>query len=120
MNAKQNTEFHDFVIQDVLANIPGVTSRAMFGGYGIYKDGKIFAIIAERRLYFKVGEDNRADYERAGSKPFTYTRPNGKPYEMSYWELPEEVMENREELPHWVEKALAQDVKKKLTAKRKQ
>ncbi len=104
---KKNSGFHDFVVQDLLADISGVKSRAMFGGYGIYKDGVIFSIIAEGRLYFKVNDSNRADYEQAGSKPFTYTMPNKKTMTMSYWELPEEVMEDREAVGDWVRKAVA-------------
>lgn len=33
-----NSDFHDYVINDLLSEIPGITSRKMFGGYGIYKD----------------------------------------------------------------------------------
>jgi DNA transformation protein len=100
----RNNEFHEYVMNDVLADIPGITSRAMFGGWGIYRRGKIFAIIVEGELYFKVGDSNRAQYESRGSRPFQYTN-KGKIYTMSYWLLPEEIMENREELYEWIEKA---------------
>jgi len=52
MNGMQN-EFVTYVIEDVLGDIPGITSRAMFGGYGIYRDGIIFSLIAFNQLYFK-------------------------------------------------------------------
>ena len=39
--------FHEYVIGDVLGHISGITSRKMFGGYGIYLDGVIFAIITD-------------------------------------------------------------------------
>lgn len=100
-----STAFHDFVIHDVLGHIPGIRSRKMFGGYGIYYEGKIFALIAEGVLYFKVHEGNRAMYEEAGSKPFTYQN-RGKTYAMSYWELPEQVMNDRQEVERWVKASL--------------
>lgn len=100
------SDFHEFVMRDLLGDVPGVTSRTMFGGYGIYERGIIFAIIADGRLYFKVDEESRSDYESAGSKPFTYVMHGKKPLAMSYWELPEEVMEDREELARWVTKAV--------------
>jgi DNA transformation protein len=101
----RNEEFHEYVMSDVFAGIPGITSRAMFGGWGIYKEGKIFAIIVEGELYFKVRDSNRSDFESRGSHPFTYEN-KGKKVTMSYWLLPEEIMENREALFDWVERSL--------------
>lgn len=105
--------FHEFVMGDLLADIPGITSKRMFGGYGIYRQGMIFAIIADGVLYFKVNETNKSDYEKYGSKPFTYKMPGGKRYAMSYYELPEEIMENREAVHEWVKKAVAASTKDK-------
>jgi len=98
--------FHEYVVGDVLAGIDGISSRAMFGGWGIYRHGKIFAIIADGKLYFKVGDNNRFDYENLRSKPFMYEGKDGKPYMMSYWELPEDVMENKVEILEWIEKSV--------------
>lgn len=100
-------EFHDYVMHDVLGEIPGLTSRAMFGGYGIYEHGIIFAIIADGQLYFKANKETESEYKKYGSKPFTYKMPNKKLMTMSYWLLPEEIMENREEIFLWVKKAVA-------------
>jgi len=115
----KNKDFHDYVMNDLLSGVPGVSSRAMFGGYGIYKNSKIFAIIAEGKLYFKVGDSNRADYERAGSNPFRYTMPNGKVFEMAYWELPADALEDRDSILKWVEKSLAVKAEKKGSNRKK-
>ena len=79
-----------------------VRSRRMFGGVGLYVDDAFCAIVAagSGRLYLKVDDSNRADYERAGMEPFT--TPKGT---MSYWTVPEEVVEDRETLATWVRKA---------------
>jgi DNA transformation protein len=70
-------------------------------------------------LYFKVDEKTEIDYKTRGSRPFTYTMPGGKTYKMSYWLLPEEIMENRDELPEWVDAAVAASKRaKKLKKKR--
>ena len=103
---KKDTSFYDYVMQDVLGNVSGVTSRAMFGGWGLYKDSVIFAIIVEDELFFKVDDGNRADFEKYGSRPFTYEGKNGKHVTMSYWLLPEEVLENTNELHTWLEQAV--------------
>lgn len=97
--------FKDYIVAEVLREIDGIAARAMFGGWGIYRHGLFFAMIADGVLYFKIDETNKADYESAGSKPFVYRSPKGKPMKMGYYEVPEEVMENREEIKQWVEKA---------------
>ena len=99
---KKSTEFHDYVVYDVLGGISGITSRAMFGGYGIYKNGEIFAIIADSELYFKVDENTVLDFKKLGSSQFTYKKKDGKKYAMNYWLLPEEIMEDKERLESWV------------------
>ena len=103
----RHDSFHDYVVDDLLAGIPGIESRAMFGGWGIYRDGTIFAIIVEGELYFKAGDRNRADYEKMGSRPFTYARKGKKSVAMSYWLVPPEILEDRNRLRDWVDRAVA-------------
>lgn len=52
MSAKDDG-FKDFIL-DQLADLHGVTARAMFGGYGLYQRTTFFGIIHKGRLYFKV------------------------------------------------------------------
>lgn len=108
-------EFHDYVLHDVLGHIDGITSKRMFGGYGFYKDGAIFAIItSESELYFKVDETNKAQFEERGSEPFIYTgHKNRKPTPMPYWILPEEIMEDKDTLEGWVMQSAAITKKQK-------
>ena len=105
MNGMQN-EFFTYVIEDVLRDISGITSRAMFGGYGIYRDGIIFALIAFNQLYFKVGKINRADYVAMGSEPFIYEFKNHKKTTMPYWLVPDEIMQDKEKVEEWVNKSV--------------
>ena len=106
-----DTSFHDYIMSDVLGGISGVTSKSMFGGWGIYRDGIIFALIADAQLYFKVGPNNQAEYEAYGSEPFVYEHPSRKkPSTMPYWLVPEAVMEDRDLLPIWVDAAVAASV----------
>lgn len=97
-----SADFRDFVL-DQLRNVTPVTSKAMFGGVGIYSGGTFFALIAGDILYFKVDEITRPAYEAAGSKPFN---PFGKGT-MGYYELPVDVLEDEEELRKWVKEAVA-------------
>ncbi|MBT3362579.1 MAG: TfoX/Sxy family protein [Chloroflexi bacterium] len=104
-NKSEKAQFLQYVLSEVLADIDGISSRAMFGGYGIYKEGIIFAIIADEQLYFKVDQSNRSDYEQYGSHPFVYSQGKTKSTTMSYWELPADIQEDRHEIAKWVEKA---------------
>lgn len=97
-----SNEYLDFV-QDQLHGLGEITVRRMFGGAGLYLDGTFFAIVADDVLYFKVDDSNRPEYEAAGMRPF---RPFGGETEMSYYEVPVDVLEDSEELRKWVGKAV--------------
>lgn len=96
-------EFRAHVEEHLSATVP-IQTRAMFGGVGIYSDGLFFALIAEDKLYLKVSDLNRTDFEAAGMGPFF---PFDSPTPMHYWELPPGVLEQPDELRVWVDKAIA-------------
>ena len=84
-------DFLDHVL-DLLRAWGGVSARKMFGGHGLYRDGVMFALIAEDTLYFKVDDANREVFAEAGMRPFTY-EGKSKPIEMSYWETPPDALD---------------------------
>ena len=103
----RGTGFHDYVVHDLLGSRPGITARAMFGGWGIYHDRVIFAIIVEGELFFKTDEESRRVFEAQGSRQFTYTsRSRPKPVGMPYWLVAEGVLEDRDVFDDWVARAL--------------
>ncbi|HEX2078171.1 MAG TPA: TfoX/Sxy family protein [Longimicrobium sp.] len=96
-------EYREFILEQ-LGRVAPVTSRAMFGGVGIYSGGLFFALIAGDTLYLKVDDTNRGDFEAAGMGPF---RPFGDDRDvMQYYELPAELLEDADQLRPWVEKAI--------------
>lgn len=103
-------DFLTFVL-DQLSSWGGVTARKMFGGAGLYRDGKMFGLIADDVAYLKADESNRDEFIEAGSKPF-------KPYEqkaavMPYYEIPPDVLEDPDLLREWAKRSLAIAGKKK-------
>lgn len=76
----------------------------MFGGLGIYSGDLFFALADGKKVYLKVSGLNRADFESLGLHPFQ-PDPN-RPETMSYYPLPEGLLDNPEELAGWVDKAL--------------
>lgn len=101
--ASEHGEFVDFVVES-LAPLGGVSARRMFGGHGIFKDGLMFALIADDRLYLKVDDHDRPAYQAAGLDPFTYVK-GGKAMTMSYHEAPPEGFDDGEVMCEWAEKA---------------
>lgn len=102
----KDTSFHDYVIYDLLGDVSGISSKAMFGGYGVYKNEKSFAIIVDGELYLKADEETKNFFMAHDSHAFTYSKKNGKAYTMNYWFVPEEIFESREKFMEWVDKVL--------------
>ncbi len=101
---KVSSGFTSFVL-DQLGELGDVTPKSMFGGVGLYHRGIFFGILARDTLYLKVGDSNRADYERAKMKPFRpYPNRGGT---MKYHAVPLEVLESPIELALWARKAIA-------------
>ena len=91
-------------VEEKLSLVVPIQTKAMFGGVGIYSEGLFFALLAEDKLYLKVSDVNRADFEAAGMKPFY---PYDSPKPMHYWELPPKLLDEPDELKPCVDKALA-------------
>ena len=89
-----------------LAVVGPVRSRGMFGGAGIFSGDVMFALIAYDTLYLKVDDSTIPDFEAEGSAPFTYEGKQ-KPIEMSYWQCPERLFEDEDDMREWAGKSLA-------------
>ncbi len=79
--------------------ISGISSKRMFGGHGIFHEGKMFALVDSKgQCFLKVNETNKADFEEKES--FQHSR-------MPYFSIPDEVMDNREILIEWAKRSIA-------------
>ena len=97
----RNDSFKDFVL-DQLRDLPGVTCRAMFGGYGLYQGAVFFGVIHKGRVYFKTDDRTRPAYAAKGMKPFP---PNVKQTLKTYYEVPVDLIEDQEQLSAWAARA---------------
>lgn len=109
---------------ELLEPLGPVQARAMFGGWGLYYGGAMFALIADGRLFFKTDEVNRPAFESAGCEPFVYDSGKGKPpVAMSYWTPPSDATDDAHALLPWarrgVEAAQRAQAKKAAPAKKK-
>jgi len=109
-------EYLDYVI-DQLSCIGEVAAKKMFGGVGLYHNELFFGLIAADVLYFKVDDENRPAYEKAGAKPF---QPYGEESSsMSYFEVPADVLEDVDRLRTWATASVAAADRKASSRKRK-
>lgn len=89
----RTNDFCDYVV-DLLSPLGQASYRFMFGGYGVYLDGLMIAIVADDRLLLRADEVNRGDYEARGIPAF---RPYpDKLSTMPYYEVPADVFESED------------------------
>jgi DNA transformation protein len=107
---KRDDGFIDF-LRELLEPLGAVTVRRMFGGHGVYVDSLFIAIVIDGRLYLKVDELTRADFQALGSAPFVY-QSGDKTVEMSYWNAPEEALDSPQQMRPWAQRAIAAALRK--------
>jgi DNA transformation protein and related proteins len=99
--AAKHDGFKDFVL-DQLADLRGLTCRAMFGGYGLRYRDTFFGIVHKGRLYFKVTPETTDSYRAMGTKPFRVTKTMTL---KTYYEVPADILEDAAQLTEWAEAA---------------
>lgn len=99
------SSFVDYIV-DLLLPYGHITVKGMFGGYGIYCNAIIFAIIVDDDLFFKTNKLLSKEFEAEGSYPFTYNA-RGKTIALSYYKVPIEVIEDEAQLRSWFKKSYA-------------
>jgi DNA transformation protein len=97
--------YRTFVLEQLNRAVPPVRARAMFGGVGLYAGDVFFALIADDVLYFRADDATRGEFEALGMPPFRPFEEHGPV--MSYYQLPEEVLEETDALRRWAERAIA-------------
>jgi DNA transformation protein len=94
-------------IIDLFAAFGRVSVRRMFGGFGIYADGVMFALASRGVIYLKADDETVAAFRQEGTGPFTYDTKHGKHASLSYWRLPDRLYDDPDELAAWAGIALA-------------
>ncbi|MCM2373592.1 TfoX/Sxy family protein [Aporhodopirellula aestuarii] len=87
------------MLVEKLATLGDITSRKMFGGYGIFESGSMFALVTSEGIaHLKADDSNIAKFEKAGAKQ------HGR---MPYYEIPASVLTNTRSLRSWATASLA-------------
>lgn len=119
MPAKPKSEFVEYLLE-LLEPVGNVHARAMFGGYGLFHNGIMFALVADDVLYFKADDTNKKHFEERELDQFEYYK-KGKTFHMSYYEAPGEVLDDADEMSRWANSSIrvAINAAQKKTRKRK-
>jgi DNA transformation protein len=96
-------EFVSYVT-DLMQSVGPVYAKGMFGGHGVFLDDLMFALIADNILYLKVDKNSEDDFKDKGLEAFTYIK-QGKEISMSYFQAPEDALEDSEVMNLWASKA---------------
>jgi len=112
------------LVKETFATFGETEIRRMFGGAGVYCDSLFFAILDDDVVYFKVDDVTRDTFERAGLEPFQFEMKDGSMASMSYYNAPEGIFDDADELRDWTVLALdaarrAAKLKPKKKAKKK-
>jgi DNA transformation protein and related proteins len=97
--------FQDLLIE-LFEPVGSVSFRRMFRGLGIFRQGLMFALVADDTLYLKADDDTATAFKAEGCGPFIYDGKD-RPVVMQYWRLPERLYDDPEEFRQWALNAFA-------------
>ena len=92
-------------VEDQLT-LPKLTKKRMFGSVLLKYREKQLGIIFEDTLYFKIHESLQDKYRSYGAQQFQYNKQGKTVTIPAWWSVPEEVLENTQELNLWAREAL--------------
>jgi DNA transformation protein and related proteins len=98
-------QYQEFIL-DLLAPL-APQPRRMFGGVGLFYGGVMFGLLVRDAFYLRVDERTREKFEYAGTGPFTYERAGLTVRLAAYYEVPEGLLDQPEQLLVWARDAIA-------------
>ena len=103
-------------LREVMAELPGVEEKHMFGGVCYMLNGKMCIGIVKDELMCRIGPDAyEGALERKGCREMVFT---GKPMN-GYVFVSEEGMKTKKDFAHWVDLCIAFNQQAKATPKKK-
>ena len=103
-------------LHEQLAPVGRVTTRRMFGKTGVFCNGLMFGMVTHDTLYLRVDDGNRGLFAEAASAPPLNYEKRGRTIDLSFWCVPERLMDDPDELVAWTRAALA--AARRVAAKR--
>lgn len=95
-----------------------IKSRSMFGGFGVFCDDAMFALVVNNSLHLRAGKESEIEFIKMGMTPYTYTKRNF-PVNTKYYVIPDFWWEQPNVLMNYAKQALliaSEDKKEKKLA----
>ncbi|PMN65428.1 TfoX/Sxy family DNA transformation protein [Enterovibrio norvegicus] len=95
-----------------------IKSRSMFGGFGVFCDQTMFALVVNDRLHLRAGQQNEREFKRLSMQPYIYKK-RGFPVVTKYYSVPDDWWEQTDTMMDFAKQALAiarDDQEEKKTA----
>ena len=93
-------------LREQLSPLGRLTMRRMFGKTGVFCDGLMFGMITEDTLYVRVDDHNKAVFKEAEAAPPLNYDKKGRTIDLSFWRVPERLLDEPDELILWARAAL--------------
>ncbi len=87
-------------LEELFATVEGATLRKMFGGIGVFKEGLMFALVANDALYMKADETTSPKFAAEGFGQWIYPGRD-RPVPMPYWQVPDRLFDDPDKFREW-------------------
>ena len=98
-------EFASHIV-DLMEPFGTVEAKRMFGGFGIFHQGLMIALVSDGNLYLKADAQSKSHFEDQGLEKFSYYKKNREHF-LSYYQATELFFEDSDECLRWASLANA-------------
>ncbi len=84
-----------------------IKSRSMFGGFGLFADETMFALVVNNQLHIRADQQTSSNFETQGLKPYVYKK-RGFPVVTKYYAISNDLWESSEHLIEVAKQSLEQ------------
>jgi DNA transformation protein and related proteins len=96
------------MLEDALAPLGRIVIKRIFSSSGVYCEGILFGLASGDVLYLKADGTTQAAYEAEGCERFiARAKGSSRTMAMPYWQVPERLYDDSDELADWARTALA-------------
>src|SRR5436190_375149 len=92
-------------LRELFAEFGRVDVRRLFGGSGIFVEGRMIGLVSRDMIYLKADAETIPAFEQEGLAPFSYATRKGEHKLTSYWRMPDRLYDDPEELARWARAA---------------
>jgi DNA transformation protein len=85
-------------LMELFEPVGPVRLKRMFSGHGVYAGDFCIALAINPGLCLRVDEETRGVFEALGAAPFTYDKKDKKVTVQAWWRLPDEIVDDPDEL----------------------